>query len=494
MGEATAESLPHPKLTAWEKLVHEQHVLFAETVQRNMELEQEVMELKRDLAAWKLAFTASSEDKEKMKQHTMSLERSVAEMKDHNSLALALLDGDGCIFSREFVSQGRSGGQRAAAILHRELLSTILDHNVQLYTVVCFNRIGLGDALLANGICTKSDFEDFIIGFNQSAPLFAMIDVGKGKEAADAKIRDMLKLFAHLPQTKRIFFGGAHDGGYASVLTSLQTEGLLDKVSILQGYQRSAYEIDALRMSIVTINGLFMEQKLNLAGAPRKESIEGEKEKSADPLESPLKPVASVYLVPSNADPSQGRRIDHAKPLFKQTKPPCNKYYLLPMGCAYGPVCRFAHDYVFTPQLLVQLRRELKGILCATSRKGICTDRHCIYGHLDMPANRNDVDLDDSSQASFRARNMSPLTVQSDEYNESSIPLAEALPLQFGTATYSYFPQKDSRRVELLESFRNISTMDVSQNPQSPIPQTSEPPPRAFCPIFRSSTTRRVFV
>jgi hypothetical protein len=33
-------------------------------------------------------------------------------------------------------------------------------------------------------------------------------------------------------------------------------------------------------------------------------------------------------------------------------------------------MCRFAHDYVFTSQLLAQLRRELKGILCTTSRKG----------------------------------------------------------------------------------------------------------------------------
>jgi len=53
-----------------------------------------------------------------------------------------------------------------------------------------------------------------------------MVDVGRGKEAADAKIRgelntlpplllhdahqrvEMLKLFAHLPQTSLIWFGG----------------------------------------------------------------------------------------------------------------------------------------------------------------------------------------------------------------------------------------------------------------------------------------------
>jgi len=143
-------------------------------------------------------------------------------------------------------------------------------------------------------------------------------------------------------------------------------------------------------------------------------------------------------------------------------------------------MCRFAHDYVFTPQLLVQLRRELKGILCTTARKGICINRYCIYGHLDTSANRSDVDLDDSSQASFRVRNISPLTVQSDGYNESSIPLTGAPPLRFGTPTYTYPLPGDSRSVELFESSRNSSTTDVFQNPESPIPQTSEPPPRAF--------------
>lgn len=36
---------------------------------------------------------------------------------------------------------------------------------------------------------TKAKFEDFYIGFNQAAEKFLMVDVGSGKEAADAKIK-----------------------------------------------------------------------------------------------------------------------------------------------------------------------------------------------------------------------------------------------------------------------------------------------------------------
>ena len=77
---------------------------------------------------------------------------------------------------------------KAAAVLYQTLSAAAAPRS-QLYTVIYFNRRGLGDALCANNICLKSQFEDFIVGFNQSAPLFAMIDAGHGKEVADAKIR-----------------------------------------------------------------------------------------------------------------------------------------------------------------------------------------------------------------------------------------------------------------------------------------------------------------
>jgi hypothetical protein len=34
------------------------------------------------------------------------------------------------------------------------------------------------------------------------------------KEAADEKIKEMLRVFAVAPQTKIIYFGGGHDSGY----------------------------------------------------------------------------------------------------------------------------------------------------------------------------------------------------------------------------------------------------------------------------------------
>lgn len=38
-------------------------------------------------------------------------------------------------------------------------------------------------------MAAKTKFDDFIMGFNQAAERFIMLDVGSAKEAADTKIR-----------------------------------------------------------------------------------------------------------------------------------------------------------------------------------------------------------------------------------------------------------------------------------------------------------------
>ena len=39
------------------------------------------------------------------------------------------------------------------------------------------------------GVCSSEQFDEFVQGFNQASPLFSFVDVGSGKEAADAKYR-----------------------------------------------------------------------------------------------------------------------------------------------------------------------------------------------------------------------------------------------------------------------------------------------------------------
>lgn len=135
-----------------------------------------------------------------------------------------------------FLRDGKDGGRRAAACITRHILDNV-GRRCSLCTVIYVNKKGLGDTLVANGVCSQDNFEQFIIGFNQASPLFSIVDVGKGKEAADIKLRgtllplpldiysgfhsfisaELLKLFVHFPQTKKIFFGGRRN--YAVLYT-----------------------------------------------------------------------------------------------------------------------------------------------------------------------------------------------------------------------------------------------------------------------------------
>lgn len=113
---------------------------------------------------------------------------------------MALLDGDGTIFSSNLISQGQPGGHIAA----QKLADSILQHmnanyglnQYQLWVYVFFNKRGLTEAFGRYGLAnSKVKFDDFMLGFNQAAERFMMIDVGTTKEAADAKIKGSSRLY-----------------------------------------------------------------------------------------------------------------------------------------------------------------------------------------------------------------------------------------------------------------------------------------------------------
>lgn len=100
---------------------------------------------------------------------------------------------------------------------------------------------------------------------------------------------EYLQTYARFPQTARIFFGGTsvhphtpklelilfeykggHDNGYLPTLTALQSEHLLNKLVILQGYSELAYEIRALSLPSLNVENLFRPTKL--LNSPRKQS------------------------------------------------------------------------------------------------------------------------------------------------------------------------------------------------------------------------------
>jgi hypothetical protein len=116
-------------------------------------------------------------------------------MRKSHPLILCVIDGDGNIFTKSLLAQGLLGGRQAAQQLTQGIAEYLANEDTHIFgrlsfwVSIYFNKAGLIDTLAGHNICTPEQFEAFLIGFSQASPRFLTIDVGPGKEAADAKIR-----------------------------------------------------------------------------------------------------------------------------------------------------------------------------------------------------------------------------------------------------------------------------------------------------------------
>ncbi|KAI0639377.1 hypothetical protein C8Q77DRAFT_1044898 [Trametes polyzona] len=405
----------------WKRLLEDQTALFEKTFSKNAELEARVEELERELSVWKEAFKTADGDRKVLNKTVLKLERSIGALKEDNPLILCLIDGDGNIFSADLIKQGQAGGRQAAMLLTKGLTDhlTSIDPSEastpgrgQVWLTIYCNKSGLVETLTANAVCTAEEFEAFVLGFNQSSPLFSIVDVGNGKEAADSKIKECLRVFTRFPQTTKVFFGGAsHDNGYTSTLNLLQNEGLLDKVILLKGYKDLAHEINSLNLPQLEIEGIFITKKLYTNGtkkaaaaaaaaaqakpAPASNSATSSPKavNSPKPAKQPaLQQVQEAEKIRSKAGtpvpngkgtPSKKPRpLDPTQPLHKQKPPPCNFHYLA--KCNNGDHCKYEHYYPLTPEQIDELRVNAKRWPCPAVNNGnrCALGDACIMNHF----------------------------------------------------------------------------------------------------------------
>ncbi|PIL31987.1 hypothetical protein GSI_06691 [Ganoderma sinense ZZ0214-1] len=403
-------------LEVWKHLLEDQTTLFEKTFTINAELKARVEELERELSVWKEAFKTADGDRKVLSKNVLKLERSIGALKEDNPLILCLIDGDGNIFSSDLIRQGQFGGRQAAALLTKGLTDYLASIDPteasfpgrgQIWLTIYCNKNGLLDTLAHNLVCTTEEFEGFILGFNQASPLFSIVDVGNGKEAADSKIKECLRVFTRFPQTTKVFFGGAHDNGYTSTLNLLQNEGLLDKVVLLKGYKDLAHEINNLRLPQLEIDGVFIQRKLQTNGKQKAaaavanaSAAHAVANKSPKPSKQPMTPGSSasesekirlgpggkpgtpVAQIAKTATPvKKPRPLDPEQPLHKQKPPPCNFFYLA--RCNNGDHCKYEHNYPLSPDQVAELRVNAKKWPCPAINNGnkCPLGDHCIMNH-----------------------------------------------------------------------------------------------------------------
>lgn len=286
-------------------------------------------------------------------------------------MIVCLIDGDGNIFSSDLIKQGHYGGRQAAMLLTKGLTDYLSSADPteasahgrgQLWLTIYCNKNGLLDTLTSNMVCTTEEFEAFVLGFNQASPLFSIVDVGNGKEAADSKIKgahtcsgsglyQVVKPFvSRVPPRLHSFpsdlqgvlwryvfpavllsfvtlrrFSGAHDNGYTSTLNLLQNEGLLDKVILLKGYKDLAHEINSLNLPQLNIDGVFIQKKLQTNGKQKATAAVPNANAAGSAASKSPKPPKQPMPLPHDNDKARYSKPATPVPTVAKTATPVRK-------------------------------------------------------------------------------------------------------------------------------------------------------------------------
>jgi len=230
-------------------------------------------------------------------------EQQLATSAGFDRRVICLIDGDGTIFNQTYLVQGHQGGKDAAASLAKSIYEYMeAQHsthpNVFLSVYVFLNKNGLTNTLRKfHGEGEKGGFWHFWEGFNQAQERFLAVDVGKGKEHADAKVKAFLRDNVRSPHTLKVFLGVCHDDGYVPDLQSLITDGYKDMLVLLPGYTEIASGIQELNLPTLPIPGLFMPEKMPTTAAQHD---------SAFPSPTASLRSIAVSLPPENSQGSSG--------------------------------------------------------------------------------------------------------------------------------------------------------------------------------------------
>jgi hypothetical protein len=268
------------------------------------------------------------------------------------------------------------------------------------------------------------NFREFTVGVSDACQeQIDFIDVGEGKEMADAKLKSLFyeiplfgikttavktnSLFAagelewHLKNynCRRIVLGVSHDNGYARVLKRLVNEDeTSDKIYLLEG-PPFGRELDALRFKRIKYEDVFSSEKFDVYNRSPILPLAAPVAKIGGPVNSYASAVTAVTAAPMITPPSSS---GHASPSLKKAQPhftesqiqeairkikslrpkPCNNFYLK-RECGYGDdECTFGHKYSLKDVDIAAMRRLAQQKQCNFGKE--CINERCYYSHDDV--------------------------------------------------------------------------------------------------------------
>ncbi|KAL4801159.1 hypothetical protein BDV19DRAFT_8865 [Aspergillus venezuelensis] len=370
--------------------------------------------------------------------HEMELMEQISRTKaimNREPFIVVLLDGNGIIFKDDLLQLGEEGGRKAATELSFAVEDYVTNKfpsiiSPKIITKMYVNMKSLCDACVWGGITTDpSILDEFARGFNGSSPLFDLIDVGLGQNAAHDKIKETFKLHLYNCHCHQIFLGLSDESPYLQTLEeTLGDVDLSGRISLIEGISFGK-SLESLKTQYRSARfpDIFRDTKINAVCTPWKAAVTTKPRSLLTPSPNPhavplsrtpsdmttattattasnTAPVSSTpasshssddfQLVRSKPNSSRpkvvernkyGQRVDR---LDIQSMPReevnrikklklCNYYFL--QGECPNENCHHDHDRKLTKSELHTLTAVARMTPC---RYGLeCDDPECLYGH-----------------------------------------------------------------------------------------------------------------
>lgn len=206
--------------------------------------------------------------------HARAYKKEVTQTRmatESHPFVVMIIDGDGAKFRDEFFRNGDHGGGLAAQELKSQIKSHLRqrypDTNIENWSIIVnfyANMDGLAKTLASRRILSLvPDLQRFASGFGRANSLFSFVDVGYGKDKADHKCREMLKLMLHVPSCRHVYFGPCRDNGYLTLLDEYRhDEYIKDKLSLFTAEPAEPGFLQ-LGFNIINFPTVFRSEPLN---------------------------------------------------------------------------------------------------------------------------------------------------------------------------------------------------------------------------------------
>lgn len=182
-----------------------------------------------------------------------------------------IIDGDGAKFRDDFFRHGDNGGGFAAQELKRQIkfhlqakYPSVSIDNWNILVLFYANMDGLAKTLASRRILSSPfELQKFASGFGRANSLFSFVDVGYGKDKADHKCREMLKVMLHVSSCRHVFFGPCRDNGYLTLLEEYKHDPVIkEKLTLFSAEPAEPGFVD-LNFEIVSFPSVFRSEPLN---------------------------------------------------------------------------------------------------------------------------------------------------------------------------------------------------------------------------------------